>query len=66
MAENYLYSSAADYAGKIVIPDDVMVVNERHAIQSRGSGVPAFKIAGTSDAVASNLTGFQNLSGLKR
>jgi len=26
MAEDYLYSSAADYAGKIVIPDDFMVV----------------------------------------
>jgi hypothetical protein len=40
-AEDYLYSSAADYAGEKGILDDVVVIRyscKCHAIQSRGSG----------------------------
>ena len=41
IAEDYLYSSAADYAGEKGILDDVVVIRyscKCHAIQSRGSG----------------------------
>ncbi|MFW6275396.1 MAG: hypothetical protein ACOC2M_02040 [bacterium] len=35
--EDYLYSSAADYAGEKGLLDNVIVVKQHHAMQSRGS-----------------------------